>query len=77
MKKLLDRLRGEQPVVISAQSVEAARVFYEAEGMNRIEARIVLPQGEVMILELTPDQVYKLVMELAACYRAIRPHIRF
>lgn len=76
MGRLIELLRGRTKVVISAKEVEAARVIYESENVQTTEARISLPDGELLVLELTPALTRKLAVELVTSYRAMGYELR-
>ena len=73
MKKTLYQRLFDSSAAIRVKKVEASRAVFESEDVQRIDVRVTDEAGNHLTLEMRPDDVRKLIVELTTAYQAIRP----
>lgn len=62
-----------QNLPIKAARIQATRALYQGEGFQTIETRIDTPQGDTLVIEMTPAQAHQLVGDLTVAYNVVNP----
>lgn len=73
---LMDRIRKREKIVIPVTKISAGRVVYESQNLQKVEAKIEIENGAIVILELTPPQTEQLLQELYSSAKAINPYFK-
>lgn len=60
---------------LKVKSLRGSRAVYESEEIQRVELKLETGLGDKVILEMTPAQCHRLIMDLTNAYESIFPPI--
>lgn len=56
---------------LKVKFIRGARAVYESEEIQRVELKLETELGDKVILEMTPAQCHRLIMDLTNAYESI------